>query len=198
MRRVLRKITLLGAALPLLTLLFVSWSVSKKRPKQPFVSRFGTSQDDPPKAYDGTLRHSDYLALSDGTRLAYDLILPTKHGVSADQPLPILFKYTPYLRTWTMYDKNGKSNIACADADNFDTPVLNPAPRLQVLRNTSHPSYIDLPIAQAGEERMEQIVDRKRTRSVTILAILLLIVAPLELISGGVISNPVNHCIFVR
>ena len=36
--------------------------------------------------------------------------------------------------------------IAGADADNFDTPVLNPAPRLQVLRSTSHPSSVDLPI----------------------------------------------------
>lgn len=116
MRTFLRKIILVGAALPLLALLFVSRFISKRQPKQPFASRFGTSGDDTPKAYDGTRRLSDYLSLSDGTRLAYDLILPTKRGVPASRPLPILFKYTPYLRTWTVFDKNGKSNIAELEA----------------------------------------------------------------------------------
>ena len=76
--------------------------------------RFGEYHGE--KAYDGSQRTSDYLALADGTRLAYDLILPTKHGVPANRPLPVLFKYTPYGRAWTVFDKNGKSNLADLEA----------------------------------------------------------------------------------
>jgi uncharacterized protein len=104
---------LLGAALPLFALLFIYQFVSKR---QEIVSRFGKYRGYTQKVYDGTKRVSDYLALSDGTRLAYDLILPTKRGVPAGRPLPVLFKYTPYLRAWTAYDKNGKSNIAELEA----------------------------------------------------------------------------------
>jgi putative CocE/NonD family hydrolase len=57
--------------------------------------------------YDGYQRSSQYLALDDGTRLAYDLYQPTKDGVPADEPLPTLFKYTPYLRTFTIFDEDG-------------------------------------------------------------------------------------------
>ena len=62
--------------------------------------------------YDGNQRISDYLTLPDGKRLAYDLILPTKKGVPASNPLPVLFKYTPYLRTFTIFDAKGKNLIA--------------------------------------------------------------------------------------
>jgi putative CocE/NonD family hydrolase len=62
--------------------------------------------------YDGSERHSDYLTLPDGTRLAYDLILPTKDGVPAAEPLPVLFKYTIYLRSITIFDENGHNIVA--------------------------------------------------------------------------------------
>jgi len=76
------------------------------------VSEFGKYQGYSEAIYDGSQRISDYLTLSNGTRLAYDLILPTKSGVPADRPLPVLFKYTPYLRTYILYDKNGKNMVA--------------------------------------------------------------------------------------
>jgi putative CocE/NonD family hydrolase len=79
---------------------------------QGVVSEFGVYHGYTPRPYDGYRRVSDYLTLSDGTRVAYDLILPTKSGVPAGEPLPVLFKYTPYMRAWTVYDKNGKSNVA--------------------------------------------------------------------------------------
>lgn len=75
------------------------------------ISQFGRYQGYTEKAYDGTRRISEYLTLSDGTRLAYDLILPTKDGVSAGQPLPVLFKYTPYLRAFTIFDEHGTNII---------------------------------------------------------------------------------------
>ena len=76
------------------------------------VSRFGEYWGYSEAVYDGTARRSDYLTLSDGARLAYDLILPTKEGVPAEEPLPVLFKYTIYLRTITIFDENGHNIVA--------------------------------------------------------------------------------------
>jgi len=73
------------------------------------VSEFGKYQGYSEAIYDGNKRISDYLTLSDGRRLAYDLILPTKKGVPASEPLPVLFKYTPYMRTFMIFDKDGNN-----------------------------------------------------------------------------------------
>lgn len=54
---------------------------------------------------------SDYLTLSDGTRLAYDSFLPANDGVPANGSFPTLFKYTPYNRAWTIFDKDGHYNF---------------------------------------------------------------------------------------
>jgi putative CocE/NonD family hydrolase len=78
------------------------------------ISALGQYQGFSEKSYDGHIRHSEYLILADGTRLAYDLILPTKDGVTATEPLPVLFKYTPYLRTFTVFDENGVNIMADA------------------------------------------------------------------------------------
>ena len=56
------------------------------------VSRFGEYQGYSEGVYDGYVRRSDYLTLADGTKLAYDVLLPTKDRVPADEPLPVLFK----------------------------------------------------------------------------------------------------------
>jgi len=86
-----------------LTLFYPSKRVS--RPET--ISQLGLYEGYSDRIYDGHERRSAYLTLHDGTRLAYDLILPTKDGVPADTPLPVLFKYTPYLRTFTIYDQEG-------------------------------------------------------------------------------------------
>jgi predicted acyl esterase len=75
------------------------------------ISEFGKYQGYSEQIYDGSKRTSDYMALSDGTRVAYDLFLPTKKGVPAEKPLPVLFLYTPYLRVFTIFDENGKSAL---------------------------------------------------------------------------------------
>jgi len=87
------------------------------------ISTFGRYQGYSLPAYNGSQRASHYLTLSDGTRLAYDLILPTKDGVPADQPLPVLFKYTPYGRAWTVFTKDGTFILA-------DMPGLDPIAKL--------------------------------------------------------------------
>jgi putative CocE/NonD family hydrolase len=84
----------------------------KKQAGQVKVSEFGKYQGYSKEIYDGNKRISDYLTLSNGTRLAYDLILPTRKGVPASEPLPVLFKYTPYLRTFTIFDQAGNNIIA--------------------------------------------------------------------------------------
>jgi putative CocE/NonD family hydrolase len=86
--------------------------VHKKSAAQAKVSEFGKYKGYSEAIYDGNKRISDYLTLSSGTRLAYDLILPTQKGVPASKPLPVLFKYTPYLRAFAIFDKNGKNLIA--------------------------------------------------------------------------------------
>jgi putative CocE/NonD family hydrolase len=84
----------------------------KKQAMQGKVSEFGKYQGYSEAIYDGKKRISEYLTLSNGTRLAYDLILPTRKGVQASEPIPVLFKYTPYLRTFTVFDKDGKNLVA--------------------------------------------------------------------------------------
>lgn len=86
-------------------LLVFTVSCNRSTPKK--VSHFGQYQGYSEALYDGYQRSSQYLSLSDGTRLAYDLYLPTKDNATADEPLPTLFKYTPYLRTFTIFDADG-------------------------------------------------------------------------------------------
>jgi len=38
--------------------------------------------------------------------------------------------------------------VAFADAGNFDTPILDPAPSLEVLRDPNHSSRVELPVLQ--------------------------------------------------
>jgi putative CocE/NonD family hydrolase len=93
-------------------------AIYPQRTAQVRVSEFGRYQGYSEASYDGNRRTSAYLTLPNGTRLAYDLIVPTRKGVPAAEPLPVLFKYTPYLRTFTIFDRNGNNLIA----DLFEMP----------------------------------------------------------------------------
>jgi uncharacterized protein len=64
------------------------------------------------QTYDGAKRISEYLTMADGTRVAYDLFLPMTKGAVEKKPMPVLFKYTPYGRAWTIFDKKGRNNLA--------------------------------------------------------------------------------------
>jgi len=68
------------------------------------VSRFNQYQGYSQAIYDGYVRHSDYLARSDGTKLAYDLLLPTRRGAPANESLPVLLMHTTYLRAVKMVE----------------------------------------------------------------------------------------------
>ncbi len=100
----------------ILALVVVGGFVIRGRQARGRVSELGKYNGYTENVYDGTKRVSDYLTMPDGTRLAYDLFLPAKKGAVADAPLPVLFKYTPYLRTFTIFDKNGKSTFSDLEA----------------------------------------------------------------------------------
>jgi uncharacterized protein len=93
-------------------LIIMAFLIYPRPTKQEKVSEFGKYQGYSEAIYDGSQRSSDYLPLADGTRLAYDLFLPKKKGVAAIEPLPALFKYTPYDRAWTPFDKKGNFILA--------------------------------------------------------------------------------------
>ncbi len=95
-----------------LVLLTTLYLYCRETAARTIVSEFGKYHGYSEAVYNGTRRFSDYLELSDGTKLAYDLILPAKEGVAGEPPLPVLFKYTPYTRTFTIFDKNGRNLIA--------------------------------------------------------------------------------------
>jgi putative CocE/NonD family hydrolase len=99
-------------ALIAVVLVVTVFLVYKSQTRQAKVSEFGKYEGYSERIYDGSKRVSDYLTLSNETKLAYDLILPTKKKVPADKPLPVLFLYTPYLRTFIIFDKNGKDIIS--------------------------------------------------------------------------------------
>jgi hypothetical protein len=102
----------------------VLFNVFRGQTRNEKVSRFGEYQGYSELVYDGVQRTSDYLTLPDGTRLAYDLFLPVKDEVVADDPLPTLFKYTPYGRAWTVLDENGKNNLAAMGLPWYYDPMI--------------------------------------------------------------------------
>ncbi len=74
-------------ALIAVVLVIAVFLVYKRQAGQARVSAFGKYQGYSEAIYGGTKRISDYLTLSDGTKLAYDLILPTQKGCSGRQTI---------------------------------------------------------------------------------------------------------------
>jgi putative CocE/NonD family hydrolase len=101
-----------AASLTIIIVIAAPFFLYKRQAGREKISCLGKYQGYSEAVYDGYQRRSEYLTLSNGTRLAYDLILPTKKGVPAKEPLPTLFKYTPYNRTFTIFDKDGNNIIA--------------------------------------------------------------------------------------
>ncbi len=88
-------------------IIMLTFAVSCNRSTSKKVSQFGKYQGYSDALYADYQRGSHFLTLADGIRLAYDLYLPTQGGGPADKPLPTIFKYTPYLRTFTIFDADG-------------------------------------------------------------------------------------------
>jgi hypothetical protein len=71
------------------------------------VSTFGEYEGYSQARFDGYARRSDYLTLSDGTKLAYDVLLPTRKVTVTDESLPVLLMHTTYLRAMKLVE-NGR------------------------------------------------------------------------------------------
>jgi len=65
--------------------------------------------------------------------------------ISAQKPFELVFSFIP---TSYLFHAGHRIRITvtCVDADNFDTPMLNPAPKIHLMRDTAHPSFVELPI----------------------------------------------------
>lgn len=46
--------------------------------------------------YDGWKRFSEYVTMRDGVRIAVDYYRPTKNGITEENPLPVVWIFTPY------------------------------------------------------------------------------------------------------
>lgn len=112
------------------------------------VSHFGEYFGYSEAIYDGYQRTSQHLMLGDRTRLAYDLYLPTKDCDPTGEPFEMVFDLLP---TSYQFQPGNRIRItlAFADADNFDTPILDPPPNINLLRNPDYPSYVILPVRES-------------------------------------------------
>jgi putative CocE/NonD family hydrolase len=68
--------------------------------------------------------------------------------ISKGEPVELVFDLLPTAYRFATGNRI-RITIACADADNFDTPVTHPAPKLRLLRDRNHPSFIQLPMTPA-------------------------------------------------
>ncbi len=64
--------------------------------------------------------------------------------IPSDEPVELLFDLLPTAYQFSR-GKRIRIAITCADSDNFETPILSPAPTLRLLRSASHPSYVEIP-----------------------------------------------------
>lgn len=66
--------------------------------------------------------------------------------IQAGEPIELVFSLLP---TSHRFHKGNsiRITVAFADADNFETPVIDPAPKLRLLRHVNHQSFIQLPVA---------------------------------------------------
>jgi len=65
--------------------------------------------------------------------------------IPAGETIELVFDLLP---TSKLFHKGNRIRIAITgvDADNFETPILDPAPEIRLLRDTTYASSIDLPI----------------------------------------------------
>jgi putative CocE/NonD family hydrolase len=68
--------------------------------------------------------------------------------IPSRKPIELTFSLLP---TSYRFHRGCQIRIAlvCSDADNFDTPVINPNPKLHLLRDKQHASYVQLPVVRS-------------------------------------------------
>lgn len=78
-----------------------TWFAAAALAAEPKISRPGEYRGYAPVRYDGHELTSQYVKVRDGTRLAIDVIRPTKNGKVAKGRFPIVWMHTPYNRRHT-------------------------------------------------------------------------------------------------
>jgi hypothetical protein len=66
-------------------------------------------------------------------------------SIPAGDPVELVFDLLPMSYQFRAGSRM-RISVTCADADNFETPALNPLPKIRVLRNSAHASFVELPI----------------------------------------------------
>jgi putative CocE/NonD family hydrolase len=65
--------------------------------------------------------------------------------IPASEPFELVFDLLPAAKRF-QHGTRIRIAVTCADADNFDTPIVDPAPRIRLLRDAVHASFVELPI----------------------------------------------------
>jgi predicted acyl esterase len=65
-------------------------------------------------------------------------------AIPAGEPVELVFDLLPTSYRFRRGNRI-RVTVAFADADNFQTPHLDPAPQIRLLRDTDHASFVDLP-----------------------------------------------------
>jgi len=69
---------------------------------------------------------------------------------------PFEMVYDQFPTTYQFSEGNNiRITICFADDGNFDTPILDPAPTLNLLRNASYQTIVELPIVQNPKFALE-------------------------------------------
>ena len=71
-----------------------------------------------------------------------------RQPIPAEMPVERVFDFLSTAYEFSK-EKSIRLTIAFADADNFDTPVIDPAPEVHLLRGKDHPSLVQLPVVQS-------------------------------------------------
>src|SRR5687767_9932263 len=79
-------------------------SPEARRPSEARTSSPGAYAGYSTAAYDGYERVSQYITMKDGTRLAADILRPTKGGVVAEEKLPVVWTHHRYNRAFMRGD----------------------------------------------------------------------------------------------
>lgn len=65
--------------------------------------------------------------------------------IVAGEPIELVFDLLPTSYLFRAGNRM-RITVTCADADNFETPALNPAPKIRLLRNSDQASFVEFPI----------------------------------------------------
>ncbi|WP_421723644.1 CocE/NonD family hydrolase [Bauldia sp.] len=81
------------------------------------ISEFGKYQGYSEARYDSFVRSSTYVEVSDGGKLATDVMIPAVDCVAADEPLPVVWIYTPYKRAHLNDDGSVRTAVTDHNAE---------------------------------------------------------------------------------